>query len=78
MSLEDAKAMLALASTNETLRRQLQAAGRAGFDQLAKANGISCTYDEFVQASRLAVGTKLSDKITHNYPIVQNNNAIVV
>ncbi|MGE3177739.1 MAG: Nif11-like leader peptide family natural product precursor, partial [Vicinamibacterales bacterium] len=78
MSLDNAKKLLALASGNDTLRQQIQAAGRGGFAELARANGLSCTYDEFIEASRLGVGTKLSDKITHNYPIVVNNNAIVV
>lgn len=78
MSLENAKKLLAIASTNETLRQQLQTAGRAGFAELARANGVACTYEEFVEASRLGVSTKLGDKITHNYPIVVNNNAVVV
>jgi hypothetical protein len=78
MSVDNAKKLLALASANDTLRQQIQAAGRAGFAQLARANGVSCSYDEFVEASRLGVSSKLSDKITQNYPIVQNNNAIVV
>lgn len=78
MSVENAKKLLALASANDALRKQIQSAGRAGFAELARAHGLSCSYDEYVEASRLGVGTKLSDKITHNYPIVQNNNAIVV
>lgn len=78
MSIENAKKLLALASSNEALRQQIQAAGRAGFAELARANGVSCSYDDFVEASRLGVGTKLSDKLTHNFPIVQNNNAVVV
>ncbi len=78
MSVENAKKLLTLASSNETLRQQIQTAGRAGFAELARANGVSCSYDDFVEASRLGVGTKLSDKLTHNFPIVQNNNAVVV
>ena len=78
MSLDNAKKLLALASANDTLRQQIQAAGRAGFAELARANGIACTYDEFVEATRLGVGTKLGDKITHNYPIINNQNAVVV
>ena len=43
MSLDNAKKLLALASTNDTLRQQIQAAGRNGFAELARANGIACT-----------------------------------
>ena len=64
MATENATKLMTKLKGNEALKAKFQAAGQAGFEALAKAEGLPCTATEFHATLRqMAVKTNLKREI---------------
>ena len=64
MANENATKLITKLKGNEALKAKFQAAGQAGFEALAKTEGLSCTATEFHATLRqMAVKTNLKKEI---------------
>ena len=63
MSQENAKQLLTKVSSDPGLAGQLRTAGKGGFEQFARAQGLDCTFAEFSEVAKLSAVTKLKDQL---------------
>jgi predicted ribosomally synthesized peptide with nif11-like leader len=63
MSQENAKKLLAQVTNDQALAQKLRTAGKNGFDQFAKAQGLECSFEEFTEAAKLSAASRLHEQL---------------
>jgi glycerol dehydrogenase-like iron-containing ADH family enzyme len=63
MGQENATKLLDKVTADPTLADKLRSAGKPGFENFAKTQGLDCTFEEFTDAAKMSATSRLKEQL---------------